>query len=158
MASQKQYPFIRSSLNFFLVILLFIFLISVAYVPCLTWGQSRSLGFKGLVPPARSKKKVFKGKVILIDLPLIEIKDSIWGSSKVFVGPPGFLKQEGFLVRKGQHLVIWAVPVKVEGSKVFAAFEVQDIDTGRKVLLRNKKGEPLWWGVNNRSGTSRNSR
>jgi hypothetical protein len=138
--------------------LLFISLTSVAYVPCLTWGQGRSLGFKGLVPPGRSKRKMFKGKVILIDLPLIKIKDGIWSSSKVFVGPPGFLNNQGFHIRKGQHLIIWAVPVKVEGNKVLAAFEIQDMDTGRKVILRNEKGEPVWWGDNNRSGSRGNSR
>ena len=158
MASQKQDLFIHSSLNFFLAMLLFISLISVVYVPCLTWGQGRSLGFKGLVPPARSKKKMFKGKVILIDLPLIKIKDRLWSSSKVFVGPPGFLNKQGFPIRKGQHLIIWAVPVKVEGNEVLAAFEIQDINTGRKVLLRNEKGEPVWWGDNNRSGARGNSR
>ena len=158
MDSQKQNPFIQSSLIFLLVILLYIFFMNLFYVPCISWGQGRSLGFRGLVPPAKSKKKMFKGKVILMDLPLIKIKDSMWHSSKVFVGPPGFLNQQGFPIRKGQHLIIWAVPLKVEGSEVLAAFEIEDIDTGKKLLLRNKKGEPIWWGGTSRSVTNGNSR
>ena len=76
----------------------------------------------------------------------------------VFVGPPGFLNKQGFSIRKGQHLVILAVPVKVEGNEVLAAFEIQDTDTGRKVLLRNENGEPIWWGDSNRSSRSGNNR
>ena len=160
MAKQKQFPFILFHWRpeFFLVMLLFVSIIIITFTPCLTWGQGRSLGFKGLVPPGRFEKKMFKGKVISIDLPLIKIKEGIWSVSKVFIGPPGFLNKQGFPIRNGQHLIIWAVPVKVEGNELLAAFEVQDSDTGRKVLLRNEKGEPLWWGDNNRSGISRNSR
>ena len=154
MASQREYPFIHSSLIIFLVTLLFLFLLSLGYYPCLTWGQGRSLGFKGLVPPGGSEKKIYKGKVILVDLPLIKIKTGLWSSPKVFIGPPGYLNKQGFSIRNGQNLIIWAVPVKVEGSQVLAAFEVQDMDTGRKVLLRNKNGEPVWWGDNRRSGQS----
>ncbi|MGA1865704.1 MAG: hypothetical protein ACMUHX_11655 [bacterium] len=158
MASQKDYPFIRTSLKIFLAASLFLFLLSLGYYPFSAWGQGRSLGFKGLVPPGKSEKKMYKGKVTLVDLPLIKIKTNVWSSPKVFVGPPGFLNKQGFSIRNGQHLIVWAVPVKVEGSEVLAAFEIQDMDTGRKVLLRNENGEPVWWGDNKRSGQGGNSR
>jgi hypothetical protein len=158
MGFRKQCSFSHPNFVFFLVIFLFALFGALAYMPYLTWGQGRSLGFRGLVPPPESKKKMFKGKVVLVDLPLIKVKDSMWRTSKVFVGPPAFLKEQGFLIRIGQRLIIWSVPVKVEGSEVLAAFEIEDIDTGRKMLLRNEKGEPVWWGGNARSGTNRNRR
>ena len=89
-------------------------------------------------------------KVDSLDLPLIRTKDGDGHPAKVFVGPPFFFKENGFPLFKGQSLIIWAVPMKVEGSDILVAFKIKDRDTGKKISLRDKKGEPVWWGGNNR--------
>ena len=158
MRIQEQAPFFPLFPKTIWVMLIGIFFISTLFNPCFVWGQSRSLGFRGLVPPPNAKKEKLDGKVLVIDLPLIKIKDGIWGSSKVFVGPPGFLNKQGFRIRRGQHLAILGVPVKVEGSEIIVAFEVEDVDTGKGIILRDKKGEPIWWGGNrNQSATGPDS-
>ncbi|MGA1790768.1 MAG: hypothetical protein ACMUIM_04730 [bacterium] len=148
MRLKKQVPFFPLFPKIIWVMLIGIFFISPLFNPCFIWGQSRSLGFRGLVPPPNAKKEKLSGRVLMIDLPLIKIKDSIWGSSKIFVGPPGFLNEQGFHLRRGQRLAIRGVPVKVEGSEIIVAFEVEDTDTGKGIILRDKKGEPIWWGGN----------
>ncbi len=153
MRSQQDRTFIRLGLNYFLVILVVIFFMTLAYSPYLTWGQSRSLGFRGLVPPPNAKRKKFKGEVVLTDLPLIRIRDIMRRSIKVFVGPPSFLNEQGFHIRRGQRLIIWAVPVKIEGKKILVAFSIEDKGTGRKIFLRDEKGEPIWWGGNRKPGS-----
>ena len=153
MISKRQQPVFCHCVKYFLMVLFIIFFMSFHR---LTWGQ-RSLGFKGLVPPPNAKQKKISGKVVLSDLPLIKIKN-IWGTSKVFIGPPRFLRDQGFLIRNGQELEILAVPVKVEGREIFVAFQVEDAETGRKIFLRDHKGEPIWWGGNPRSGSESQSR
>jgi len=128
--------------------------LSIVPYPALA-QQGRGLGFRGLVPPRNAKQETYKGEVTGMDLPMIMIKEGLWGSTKVFVGPPGFLNEQGFSLRTGQRLIITAVPVKVEGQKVLVSFRIEDRDTGQSVVLRDKRGEPLWWGGGAGAGTGR---
>jgi len=153
MAFKKQQPGFARYVMFFLMVLFVIFFMSYQD---LVWGQ-RSLGFKGLVPPPNAKKEKISGKIVSLDLPLIKIKN-LWGVSNVFIGPPSFLTSQGFLLQKGQHVEILAAPVKVEGKRIFVAFIVEEEKTGRKVFLRDHKGEPIWWGGNPRSGSESQGR
>ena len=124
-------------------------------IPCPVRAQGRGLGFRGLVPPRNAKPERYKGEVTGMDLPLVMIKEGLWGSAKVFVGPPGFLHEQGFSFRKGQRVIISAVPVKVEGQKILVSFRIEDRDTGQSIALRDKRGEPLWWGGGAGAGTGR---
>ncbi|MGA1843015.1 MAG: hypothetical protein ACMUIS_00445 [bacterium] len=130
-------------------------IISLMTCPCPVYAQARGLGFRGLVPPRNAKPETYKGEVTGMDLPLIMIKEGLWGSAKVFVGPPGFLHEQGFSFRKGQRLTISAVPVKVEGQKILVSFRIEDRDTGQGIALRDKRGEPLWWGGGAGAGAGR---
>lgn len=119
----------------------------------LTSGDSfaqRGLGFKGMVPPSNAKPKKYTIKVDELDLPLIRAIDDEGAFVKVFLGPYYFFRERGFEIQKGQSLIIWAVPMKVEGSKVLVSFKIKDKDTKTQIVLRNSKGEPIWWGAGGR--------
>ncbi|MBN2372553.1 hypothetical protein JXL19_02035 [bacterium] len=150
---KKLYPFYLSGFKIGFAILVIWVFIFAAFGSKFANAQTRGLGFKGLVPPAGAKQKKYKIRVEALDLPLILAKDSKGEAKKVFTGPPGFLESKGFAIYKGQRLVIQAVPVKVEGKEIFVAFEMKDEDTDMEILLRNPKGEPLWWGGDIKPGT-----
>ena len=153
MRQRKQYPFYLSGFKIGFAILGICLFLTIGFWPKFANAQTRGLGFRGLVPPAGAKQKKYKVRVEALDLPLIKTKDWRGRVRKVFVGPPGFLETQGFNMCKGQKLIIQAVSAKVEGRDILVAFEIEDEDTGREILLRNRKGEPVWWGGTSRSNS-----
>ena len=138
----------------YLISILSLFILFFSTISC--WGQTRSLGFRGMVPPAKAKKYKYKIQVDALDLPLINARDDDGNPVRVFIGPSFFLREEGFVVREGQRLLIKAVPMKVEGKSVLVGFVIRDRDTGKEISLRDKRGEPLWWkGSDRGSGKKR---
>lgn len=148
MGKEKRYPYSKSGLTVYFIIVAYIFPLVINFMPRIAIAQNRGLGFRGLVPPAGVKQNKYKIKVETLDLPLIKAQDSEGHFRKVFIGPPYFLNESGFDIHKGQRLIVWAVSMKIEGKEVLVAFRIKDKDTDKELFLRNKKGEPLWWSGN----------
>jgi hypothetical protein len=64
------------------------------------------------------------------------------GTMEVHVGPTTYIEKQQFLLAKGDHIEVLGSQVKIGGKDAFLARQITK--EGKKLVLRDQNGVPLW--------------
>ena len=89
---------------------------------------------------------MIEGFVVETDELVVETADG--QTVQVGLGPSQYREDQGFVLNLGTQ-------VRVSGyweEDEFKAMQVEDLDTGESIVLRDVSGRPMWAGQGRRSG------